>query len=631
MKEGGLSMNNRQQRILDILHDYDEWVTGKELASMLSVSDRTIRSDIERINKEYQCDLIEANRRKGYHLDEVLSYKKGIQTESLVPQTSQERVAWIIKELLFKKEINLIELQDRIYVSGYTIDNDLKVIRRILSQYSSLKVIRVKNHIRLEGDESEKRSVYKKLLESEIKGNFMNITALSHLWKDFDLIEIVEIFKDVCHQEHYTFKSANLPMLMMHAGIAIERIRNKNYLYESSIDNTAKKLEYRVAHHFFMELSQKLDIPYVEEETVKFAFLLELRGIHTDLRTRAENIVESVLIDIRDYFDIDLTGDEDLHNSLVVHMQSLLDRIKFNRPNNTSYLKEIKRQYPLVFEMAIHASDVIEKQTGQSLEGDEISYLALHLGTAYEKHLNTQKYRAVIIIPHNQMLAKVCVEKIESRFLDRMEIIEVCSFFENKMIASLKPDLILSVLPLEHELHIKTVLISLFVNYEDESKIFQALNQLDRVKYHDQFCKIVKEVIRKETFFIKNEVVSKEEAISFLCDNLIHQGYATEAYKEDVFKREQMAGTAFVQGFAVPHAITIQPLKSTISVMVLKHPVKWGNFEVRLILLLSISEKDNQMLHTFFDWLSNVLIDYNQLMKLNEVNNYQEFMKLMIS
>ena len=57
-------MNNRQQRIIDILHDYDEWVTGKELASMLSVSDRTIRSDIEHINKEYECTLIEANRRK---------------------------------------------------------------------------------------------------------------------------------------------------------------------------------------------------------------------------------------------------------------------------------------------------------------------------------------------------------------------------------------------------------------------------------------------------------------------------------------------------------------------------------------------------------------------------------------
>lgn len=75
-------MNNRQQRIIDILHDYDEWVTGKELASMLSVSDRTIRSDIEHINKEYECTLIEANRRKGYHLDEMLTSVKGITTKS---------------------------------------------------------------------------------------------------------------------------------------------------------------------------------------------------------------------------------------------------------------------------------------------------------------------------------------------------------------------------------------------------------------------------------------------------------------------------------------------------------------------------------------------------------------------
>ena len=141
-------MNNRQQRIIDILYDYDEWVTGKELASMLSVSDRTIRSDIEHINKEYECTLIEANRRKGYHLDEMLTSVKGITTKSVIPQTSQERVSWIIKELLFKQEINLIELQDRIYVSGYTIDNDLrkkieqleKPTEEIIKDNSELKI-----------------------------------------------------------------------------------------------------------------------------------------------------------------------------------------------------------------------------------------------------------------------------------------------------------------------------------------------------------------------------------------------------------------------------------------------------------------------------------------------------------
>lgn len=622
-------MNNRQQRIIDILYDYDEWVTGKELASMLSVSDRTIRSDIEHINKEYECTLIEANRRKGYHLDEMLTSVKGITTKSVIPQTSQERVSWIIKELLFKQEINLIELQDRIYVSGYTIDNDLRNIRRILNEYPSLKVVRVKNHIRLEGKENEKRSVYKHLLESEIKGNFTNISALSHLWKDFNLIDVVEIFKNVCANNHYKFKNVSLPMLMMHAGIAIERIRNKNYLYETQSDCTGIDLEYRVSKDFFEELSQKFGIPYVEEEVVKFAFLLEGRGSHVDLKTESQQLVEEVLVDIRDCFDIDFRDDEELYNSLVIHMQSLLDRIKVDKPNTTAYLKEIKRQYPLVFEMAIHASDVISKATGKPLVEDEISYLALHFGTAYERHINTQKYRVVMIIPHNQMLAKACMDKIETRFRERMEIIKVFPFFENNMISSLHPDLILTVVPLQHELSIKTVSISLFVNYEDESQIFQALNQLDREKYHDQFCHIVKKLIGQETFFIKKDIASKEDAINYLCDNLIQLGYATQEYKEDVFKREEMAGTAFVQGFAVPHAITVQSLRSTISVMVLKNPVKWGKYEVRLILLLSINEQDNQMLHTFFDWLSNVLIDYNQLMQFIEADNYQQFMKLM--
>lgn len=168
-------MNNRQQRIIDILHDYDEWVTGKELASMLSVSDRTIRSDIEHINKEYECTLIEANRRKGYHLDEMLTSVKGITTKSVIPQTSQERVSWIIKELLFKQEINLIELQDRIYVSGYTIDNDLRNIRRILNEYPSLKVVRVKNHIRWQS-----QKFMKNLMNDRFQGSMND--AISFMW-----------------------------------------------------------------------------------------------------------------------------------------------------------------------------------------------------------------------------------------------------------------------------------------------------------------------------------------------------------------------------------------------------------------------------------------------------------------
>ena len=89
---------------------------------------------------------------------------------------------------------------------------------------------------------------------------------------------MVDIFKNVCANNHYKFKNVSLPMLMMHAGIAIERIRNKNYLYETQSHCTGIDLEYHVSKDFFEELSQKFGIPYVEEEVVKFAFLLEGRG-----------------------------------------------------------------------------------------------------------------------------------------------------------------------------------------------------------------------------------------------------------------------------------------------------------------------------------------------------------------
>lgn len=40
-------MQMRQKRILEILREKRGWIAGKELSTILSVSDRTIRSDID--------------------------------------------------------------------------------------------------------------------------------------------------------------------------------------------------------------------------------------------------------------------------------------------------------------------------------------------------------------------------------------------------------------------------------------------------------------------------------------------------------------------------------------------------------------------------------------------------------
>ena len=131
-----------------------------------------------------------------------------------------------------------------------------------------------------------------------------------------------------------------------------------------------------------------------------------------------------------------------------------------------------------------------------------------------------------------------------------------------------------------------------------ESKIFQLLNQLDKARYHEKFQKMMEHLIQKKLFYRKDHVADGEEAIEYLCNELIKEGLADEDYKANVIKRERISATSFVQGFAVPHAIETSTSESCIATLTLDKPVQWGNFEVRLVILLAIRGEDNQLMST---------------------------------
>lgn len=629
-------LNKRQNQIIDILNNDNNWITGKELAKLLNVSDRTIRSDIDVINKFYDCLLIKSNKRLGYQIDEALLFKQDIETKELIPQNSHERCVYIIRELLFKsKEINLIALQDQVFVSGYSIDNDIKKIRKMISEYPSLKLIRSKNYISLRGNEADKRKLYKQLLTEETHGNFLNLNSIADLWSNFDLLEIKDILEDVCELYNYQIREIDFPMIMIHAGVAIERIINRNYINSKTAKHHLNNnIEYQISYEFFHRVSKTIDIELVEDEVVLFAQLLigsyQKDDEDENLDKLLNQIVDAVIKEVKDYFDINFSKDKDFKLGLKMHLQLLLERQQNNVTITNIYLQEIKRKYPLVFEMAIRAGEVIADICKINVKENELSFLALHLGAAYDRVNSIKRYRAVIIIPHNQMLSNMCIDKLKLRFEERMVIVKRYGFYEETMIKQQEPDLIITTVPLKHNLNIPTVQITLFVNYEDESKVFQTLNLLDKQRYHEDFVVLVNELIRPDLFHVKKQMASSKEVIDFLCDELISKNLANERYKEDVFKRESVSATSFVNGFAVPHSIEITSKESCISIMILDKPVKWGDFEVKLVLLLAIRDTDSHLLKIFFDWLSSIVSDSNKFRQLLEVKNYQEFIQHVI-
>ena len=250
--------NKRQEQLLALLAERRDYMTSRQLAEILQVSDRTIRSDVEAINRRSSPPPIESNVRQGYRLNPEAAVlppaselDAGIQKDQLL-QTPGDRCIYIIHKLLFEaRELNLTVLQGQIYVSGYSIENDLKRIRRMLEPYANLKLVRSRECISLKGDEASKRRFYRDLLVAEVQENFLNLNTLAHLYRSFDLIEVKDIFVEVLEEYDYAIHEALFPMLILHAGTSIERMNCSNYInMEDNSQGLSDTIEYQISKTF---------------------------------------------------------------------------------------------------------------------------------------------------------------------------------------------------------------------------------------------------------------------------------------------------------------------------------------------------------------------------------------------
>ncbi len=500
-------LNKRQEQILAALSEKNQWITGKSLSAMMKVSDRTIRSDIETINREIEASPIESNVRLGYRIAGAYQGKTaepGPQTGTAIPQTPGARCVYIIQKLLFDaKELNIVDLQNQIYISDYSIQNDLKRIRKMIEPYGDLKLVKNRECISLQGSEISKRRFYRELLVAEVQENFLNLNRMAHLYKNFDLIQVKDIFVDVLEEYDYSIHEALFSMLILHAGTSIERMSACHYIQAE-------------------ERQQGL------EETIEY---------------------------------------------------------------------QISKTF---FEMGVSIVGYMEEQLGVRVSDMEGGFIALHLGAASERMNSVRKYRAVMILPHNQSFSRMCEKKITDMFGSRMEIVKVLSYYEEETVRLLEPDLLLTTFPVAHKLDIPTVSISMFVDSETEARLLQALNSLDKKRFHLEFTSHIGHLIRPEHYYRNLDGKTPEEIICRLCDGMEKAGIIDRAFKDSVMEREKLSPTSFANALAIPHGFRSYAASSTIAVAQLKKPVKWGSFEVKLVMLFAINESDQRMIKIFF-------------------------------
>lgn len=628
-------LSSRQKAIIKTLES-DTWIKGQVLANKLDVTTRTIRSDIEKINSIIP-ELIESHTRKGYflHLNKMESII--IDQSDRIPQSPSERIYYIIHKLLIDKEtMSFFEIKNKLFVSSFTIESDIRKIREMIKPFTGLKLIRRNNELYFQGSEHSKRKLYRSLLNNEIQDDFLNLNKIASLYDNFDLMAVFKILEEVLEEYDYQVRKTALPMLVIHIGISIERMLSGYYVENVSFAHSIdQEYEYKISHDFYSRVTNLIPIKFNEDEVLALAGLLlgyknvTLLNDDVCINGKSHNIpqlIEKILKYIEEVFNIDFSHDYDFINGLQLHIQSFIERASRDIKIPNVHLQDIKESYPFFFEMSIHISKLIGKELNLEFSEEETGFIAIHLGAAYERYEANKRYRAILLTTGNDTFTFKALEKINTTFGDRVEIIKVVDYYTEE-IKEHSIDLIISLVPQFQIKTINTVIVSTFMSNQDISKILLALNNLDKKRNKSILSSKLPGILDPQLFHSKFKAESVEKTIATLCDDLYAKGYVKESYKESVFKREAIVATSFEQGLAIPHPLELESLTSKISVAILDEPLLWGQYEVSLIMLLSINEQDRHVLWSFFEWLSDYTNDNESITALTNSDSYEEFLE----
>lgn len=156
-------MHKRLLTLFKLLNESDDKITCKTLSNHLKVSERTIRNDITSINGTLEKNgaIIKIKKGEGYYIDilNLALYQQylalisdDIMDSSEIPDSPIERNQYILKYILYNNTyIKLEDLANSLYVSKFTILNDIKRIKPILSKYNLILVSKPYYGVKVEG------------------------------------------------------------------------------------------------------------------------------------------------------------------------------------------------------------------------------------------------------------------------------------------------------------------------------------------------------------------------------------------------------------------------------------------------------------------------------------------------
>lgn len=633
-------MNKKEKRLVEILLKKDDSTTSQQLALEMNVSERSVRNYIQHINEQRKC-ITSSN--KGYIIEKS-SGRSLLEEGKTEPENKKERVTYLIYEILKtsnENSLDLYDVADQLAVSIETINKDFAQAKKKLLEYN-LYVTVHESFVNLDGLESDKRRLLSSLISEEYNENFLNVHSLQILFPQYDIQALLDIVKESCKQYHYYINEYALMNLLLELTISIDRIKN-------DFSNTKQNVDYKSLYEFReMQLSRKISLQIEEKFSVSFnqieyeeftniliGYLMKIdySKIKVDdlqkyLGPDCYQLVQNLKNYMRDWkvFDVDSS---DFTIKFSLHIKNLMARLKNHVAAKNSLTVHIRNNCPMIFEYAVRLADAIHRYTGFKINDDEISFLALHIGSIMGETNNlSDKVSCVLYFPQYYDYSIRIVDTLKKEFSGRIMIQEIVEKYEDLEFQN--NDLIITTMTLHDSGKAKSVVVTPFVTQRDLNAISTALDEIETSREITKLRSDLEKIVSNETFYKNMGFANFDQIIQFACTKMYENGYVHDNYDKDILERESESSTAYGK-VAVPHSFHMNAKKTGMFVYLTDKAVKWGENEVNIVLLFAVSSSERSIFFHVFDNLVSQLLEITNLNKVVSSNSVDEFVQNIIS
>ncbi len=612
-------MEAKYREILQILLRSEQGTTANELSYHLNVSSKTIRNYINAIN-ENSGKLIHSSN-KGYTVDREQAQKVLNEGISSLPEKQPDRVLFLLKKLLQTEaqKIDLYDVSEELAVSIETIRNDLGVVKEKVVE-NQLFIVQKKDLIGIEGMEKDKRKLLSKLLSGEFNKNLLNLEILKNIFPTFDLKLLAQTIRDISEAYNYFINDYALLNLVLEISIEIDRMQHNfmqsdrhNYISQFSQKDLA--LVEKIAN----EIEQNFAVRYTDSERkvlaniilssltkVDYSKLKSDELVHV-LDQKTLELIQQLKSQMSKWqlFDVE-------NNSFLVkfslHIKNLLIRLASGYSLKNPLTNHIKYTCPLIFEHAVELGNTISKFTDQKIGEDEMTFLALHIGSIMgENDYLNNRIKCVLFLPNYYDYSHELIDKIEKEFNQDLVINQIVSSVEE--IDVTRNDFLINVGAFFYNTSLYEVQITPFYTKNDGITIKKAIEKNKVLKRRDYLREHLSQLTEKELFFKEQQGISKETVIQFMSNCLIEKGYVHPNYFSDVNDRESQSSTAFGK-VAVPHSLNMDAKKTTMAIMISEKGIQWDEYnKVNLVLLFAIKKEERAIFFNVFDSIVTKLMD----------------------